>query len=298
MKKLFGEIEKVQGLRLEIGTNLKKYTTYKLEVVGDIVFCQTVDALKKLIQLLKKNNYAYNIVGWGANQILLNTKDVLLIKLDFEVPKDIFKDPAMKYTLPASTPLNILTSHALKFGLKEWEVFTGIPASLGGAIYMNAGTGLGEICQIIESVDLLKASGEVVRIEGDALRFSYRKNHFVESGDIIIAATLTNKGQDEQVKAKIKDYLQYRKDTQPLNTKNCGCVFKNHSNEVRAGHMVDLLGLKGLMVGGLKVSLKHANFIENIESASSKDFDKMVSLILDELEYTTGIRFELEAKIY
>lgn len=298
MKKLLGEIQKISELKLDVDANLKKYTTYKLDVTGDIAFCQSLEALRKLVKLLNANQYKYNVVGWGANQVLVNTKDVLFIKIDFPTPKEMLTTPKQKYYLPASTPLNILTSHAQKFGLRDWEVFTGIPASLGGAIYMNAGTGLGEICQIIESVDVMDIAGSVRTVTGDDLKFSYRKNHFVGPGEIIVGATLLNKGESSEVGKKIKDYLEYRKQTQPLNTKNCGCVFKNSSPELRAGHMIDLIGLKGLQVGGLRVSLKHANFIENVNDASSQDFCKIVEIILDELEYSTGIRFELEAKIY
>src|SRR5690606_29254434 len=149
-----------EDVQLLLHTNLKKYTTYKLEVVGDIAFCKSIPALKSLIVLLNKHNYAYNMVGWGANQVLANTKDVLFIKLDFPAPTAELSQAREKYYLPASTPLNVLTSHAQKFGIKGWEVFTGIPAALGGAIYMNAGTGLGGICQVVESVEILTPTGE------------------------------------------------------------------------------------------------------------------------------------------
>src|SRR5690606_27919496 len=103
-----------------------------------------------------------------------------------------------------------------------WEVFSGIPASLGGAIFMNAGTGLGEICEIVDSVRVMDREANIREVTKNNLKFSYRHNHFIEPGEIIISAKLINKGLDEKIGEKIKDYLDFRKNTQPLNTKSCG----------------------------------------------------------------------------
>lgn len=291
-------LESIQGLEIFYGVNLKRYTTYKLEVFGDIALVKSITALKEVLKLLKQNKYLYNIVGWGANQILANTKDVLFLRLDFEFDNSLLQEPQAEYYLPASVPLNVLTSHAQKFGLAGWEVFTGVPASLGGAIYMNAGTGLGEICEVVKSVEVLDLDGNIRKVAGPNLKFEYRKNLFLKSGEIIVAATLVHKGLRPEIPKKIKEYLEFRKETQPINTKSCGCVFKNFSPEIRAGQSIDLLGLKGFKYGGLMVSPKHANFIVNQENGSAEDFCRITEIILDELEYTTGIRFELEAKIY
>jgi UDP-N-acetylmuramate dehydrogenase len=111
---------------------------------------------------------------------------------------------------------------------------------------MNAGTNLGEIGEIVESVQVLRKNGDIEKVVIDDTSFSYRECHFLNDGDVILEATLTHHGVDNGIGSKISEYMDLRKKTQPLSSRNCGCVFKNASKEMRAGHMIDLLGLKGL----------------------------------------------------
>jgi UDP-N-acetylmuramate dehydrogenase len=279
-------------------TNLEKYTTIKLKAFGDIAIVKNLIDLQELVKRLNLSKYKYHMIGWGANQVIHNTDSVLFIKLDFNFERNYLDQIRDKYILPASIPLNILTSHAQKFGLKGWEVFTGIPASLGGAVFMNAGTALGEIGDLIESVKILTKKGELIDKKISKGDFSYRKNNFIKDGEIIVEVTMVHNGVDTSIKEKIREYLEFRKSTQPLATRNCGCVFQNFDSKHKAGHYIDLVGLKSIELNGLQVSSKHANFIENSEQGSSEDFIKLVETIQFELELFTGIKFELEAKIY
>lgn len=295
----FGKLRNNPDITLLENINLEKYTTIKLANLGSVALCKNIESLKFLLRELPELGIKYHIVGWGANQVLLNTGNTLFIKLDFEFNKSIFESAKDNYYLPASVPLIMLSSHASKFGLRGWEVFTGIPASFGGAIYMNAGTALGEISELIESVDILKTNGEVYTYTCDSKSsFSYRRNNFVKPGEIILGAVITHKGIDVKVKEEIKNYLNYRKTTQPLTTKNCGSVFKNYSNEFRAGTTIDRLGLKEFGFDNLKVSTKHANFVENSGNASAEDFKTLVECLKIDMERYTGHKFELEVKIY
>lgn len=292
------EVFKIDDLDCYSNVSLAKYTTIRLEAKGSIVIVKSIDALKSLVKVLKDHDCKYHLVGWGANQIILNSQETIFIKLNFSFDRNYLKQVRDEYRLPASVSLNILTSHAQKFGLKGWEVFTGIPASVAGAVFMNAGTGLGEIGELVKEVTILRNNLSIETLNKDQLEFSYRKNHFVNDGDIIVEVVLTHQGIDSQISQKIKDYLTFRKSSQPITTKNCGCVFKNFDSNHRAGHFIDLLGLKGLTLNGLTVSHMHGNFIENQQDATSTDFCNLVALIQDELELQTGIRFELEAKVY
>ena len=294
----WNSIETISGIVLHRDINLEKYTTIRLSVTGTIAIAKNVEALKKLLLEIEKLNLTYQIVGWGANQVLHTTANTVFIKLDFEFDRDYLSHVREEYDLPGSVPLNILTSHAQKFGLKGWEVFTGIPASFGGAIFMNAGTALGEIGTLIKSVRILTKKGVVEEKVLDQSCFSYRKNNFLEEGDIILDGKITHFGQDDSIKNKIKEYLEYRKGSQPLSTRNCGCVFKNFDSTHKAGHFIDAIGLKGLSLNGLRVSHKHANFVENFEEGTSSDFLSLIEAIKYELELFSGIKFELEAKIY
>jgi UDP-N-acetylmuramate dehydrogenase len=185
----------------------------------------------------------------------------------------------------------------VKFGLLGWEVFTGIPASLGGAIYMNAGTNLGEIGPLIKKVVLVTPAGELREEMMNSTSFSYRHNHFVNSGEVIVQAVMIHRGVDASISQKIKSYLEYRRSTQPLATKNCGCVFKNPLKELPAGKLIDLLQLKGVGTPQLRISPKHGNFMENAGTATWDQFSSLVDLINFQMDHFYGIEFELEVKI-
>jgi UDP-N-acetylmuramate dehydrogenase len=273
--------------------DLTSFTTFRLRSLGDLYEVKSVAGLQALLPRLPE----YIVVGWGANQILPSVCEKPVIHLNFPFDPAYLDQKRDEYELPASLGINHLTGHAVRFGLKGWEVFTGIPASLGGAIYMNAGTNLGEIGALVTSVTLVTPKGEIRIEKMDSNSFSYRHNNFVKPGEIIVGATVKHFGFDEAIPQRIKEYLEYRKKTQPLASKNCGCVFKNPAKELQAGRLIDLMGLKGLTAGYLKVSEKHANFIENQGLANWDQFESLISSIRSNMDHFYGIEFELEVKI-
>lgn len=291
------EIQNIPDIVFEKDQDLTSYTTMRLASRGDVAEVKSIEALQKLLPLLKKHQRNYLVVGWGANQILPAVCDDLIIHLNFSFDMTYLDQVRDEYELPASLGINYLTSHAVKFGLKGWEVFTGIPASLGGAIYMNAGTNLGEIGPLMKKVKIVSIDGTLREEIMTEKSFTYRHNHFLKTGDVIVGATMFHRGTDEAISVKIKEYLEYRKKTQPLATKNCGCVFKNPHKELQAGRLIDLMGLKGLQVGGLRISPKHANFIENTTSSNWDQFESLVKIIKSNMDHFYGIEFELEVKI-
>ncbi|MGZ3787459.1 MAG: UDP-N-acetylmuramate dehydrogenase [Bacteriovorax sp.] len=301
MNEILLKLNSIAGVDVELGKDLKRYSTMRLDAVGDLITVKNVEALKAVAKELTKNNISYRVLGWGANILLPKTSTVPYLQLDFDFDRSIFERPQDDYLLPASVSLATLTSHANKFGLKGWEVFTGIPASLGGAIFMNAGTNLGEIGSIIKEVNLVTKKGEEKLIKIDQHSFSYRHNHFVEAGDVIYQARLIHFGIDEAISKKIKDYLEMRTRTQPLKEWTCGCVFKNHQDldsgvTCRAGLFIDIMGLKGLTYKNLRISPKHANFMENSGESSYEDVLTMISVLQKELKLQTGVSFTTEVE--
>ena len=288
-------------VEIEIDKDLKKYSTMRLVARGDLITVKSVDGLKATLKALTSNNIQYRALGWGANVLLPSKAEYPYIQLDFAFDRSVLNSPKSEYILPASISLATLTSHANKFGLIGWEVFTGIPASLGGAIFMNAGTNLGEIGSIIKEVRLITKNGEDKSVIIDKNSFSYRHNHFVDSGDIIYEARLINFGLDEAISKKIRDYLEMRNRTQPLKEWTCGCIFKNHHDPhsdvtCRAGLFIDIIGLKGLTIKNLKISPKHANFMENSSESSYEDVIQMISVLQKELKLQFGVTFETEVE--
>lgn len=286
---------------IEIDKDLKKFSTMRLDARGDLITVKSVEGLKHALLALTKNNIEYRVLGWGANVLLPALADRPYIQLDFEFDRSVFESPKNEYILPGSVSLATLTSHANKFGLKGWEVFTGIPATLGGAIFMNAGTNLGEIGSIIKEVKLITKNGEEKSVIIDKTSFTYRHNHFVESGDVIYQARLIHFGIDESISKKIREYLEMRTRTQPLKEWTCGCIFKNHHNidsgvTCRAGLFIDIMGLKGLTIKNLQISPKHANFMENRGESSYEDVMQMITVLQKEMKLQYGVDFETEVE--
>lgn len=287
----------ISDVEIKHNINLEKYTTIKLGNIGSIALCASEKGLIELIKILVEKRVKYHLVGWGANQVLLNSENTLFVKLDFNYDRNEINEAESEFNLPASIPLNTLTSIAKKKGFSGWEVFTGIPASLGGAICMNAGTSLGEIGDLIKSIRILRPSGEIYTYICNANSFRYRNNNFLKTGEVILSAIIKYNYLDPELSKKIDEYLNYRNSTQPLKTRNCGSVFKN-LEKFRAGVVIDSIGLKGFGTENISVSTKHANFIENTGSGTAKEFQGMVSALGEEIERFTGLKFELEVKVY
>jgi len=286
---------------VSLDIDLKKYSTMRLDSRGDLITVRSKEGLQYTLKELSKNKISYKALGWGANIILPSRSKIPYIQLDFEFDRAILDSPQSEYILPASTSLATLTSHANKFGLKGWEVFTGIPASLGGAVFMNAGTNLGEIGKLIKEVKIITKDGEEKSVIIDEKSFSYRKNHFVNDGDIIYQVRLIHFGIDEAISKKIREYLEMRNRTQPLKEWTCGCVFKNHHDlerdvTCRAGLFIDIMGLKGLTIKNLYISPKHANFMENRGESTYEDVMEMIGVLKKELKLQFGVDFEIEAE--
>jgi len=295
LEKIFGDLAPSQ---LFINVDLTSLTTMRLKSIGHYALVKNQDNLIKLILRLKEEMIEYRLIGWGANQLIpYDSSKVLYIKLDFP---NVLDNEIQKthYEFNASTPLSNLVSISMKLGNIGWEALTGIPASVGGAIFMNAGTKLGEVASLLKSVNVLRAKGNIEEVFITKDSFSYRKNHFLDSGDIILSGVFTQIGFDqEKIPQKIKEYMSYRKSTQPLKSHNCGCVFKNPPGE-SAGRIIEECGLKGFKYKNLVVSTIHANFIENIGDANLEDFVGLVNHIRETVYKKYQIELELEVKFF
>lgn len=283
------------GIEVQKDIDLTKMSTMRLKARGDLVLVKNVEGLRLFVQNVKD----YIVLGWGANQLLKQKSDRPYLKLDFPFDKTCLDSVQDTYTIPASVSLASLTSAANKLKLRGWEVFTGIPASLGGAIAMNAGTGLGEISEVVDSFRVMSKDGEIRQVLCGPGTFSYRKNNALKPGDVIFEAVLTHRGVDSAIPETIKDYLKYRNSTQPMKAKTCGCIFKNHidgKTTCRAGQSLDTIGLKGFEYKNLRVSPKHANFIENLGDSTYEDVMELIKILKEKLKDAYGVEFEMEVR--
>ena len=280
----------------EKNKDLIQYNTMGLRVHGDLLTVRSVDALQKAVLKIIKMGGSYRILGKGSNIILPESARNVYIRLELPFDKKYFDRVRDEYIVPANLPLHLLSAHAVRFGLKGWEVFTGIPATVGGAICTGAGTRLGDFCEIVKFLRVMDTKGEVRDVEMDKNSYSYRKNHVLGPNDIVVGAKLIHFGQDRTIPEKIRDYLEYRSQSQPLNAKTSGCIFKN-TPTVSAGELLDKAGLKGFEFKGMKISEKHANFMVNEKGASPADVVEFIEMVKSKIMLQYGIELDVEVEI-
>jgi len=187
---------------------------------------------------------------------------------------------------------------AQDYGLSGAEFLAGIPGTVGGALAMNAGIAQDNrsIAELVESVTVMDYRGNRKILNKKDIRFGYRTSSL--SKYIILSALIKlNRKNKEQINDKIKAYLKYRKLTQDLSKPSAGCIFRNPTGN-SAGRLIDLCGLKGKRIGGAGVSLKHANFILNLENAAARDVLQLTDLIKKEVRKKFNIDLKPEIKIW
>lgn len=196
----------------------------------------------------------------------------------------------------AGSPLSELVSLAMREALTGMEFCAGIPGSVGGAIRMNAGAYGGEMKDIVESVNLLDASGEIHAALRDELPFAYRSLDLPMETIIIGATIRLRRGEAEKITGRIRDIIEMRKEKHPLEFRNAGSIFKN-PRDCPAGKLIEEAGLKGIGIGDAQISEKHANFIVNRGHATATDILRLVALVQQRVLEKTGHLLETEVQI-
>ena len=187
---------------------------------------------------------------------------------------------------------------AAKHGLSGLEFAHGIPGTVGGGVYMNAGAYGGEMCQAVESVVVMQPNGELCNLTNDDMQFSYRHSILEESGDIVVSAVFNlENAPEEQIRAKMKELMEKRSNSQPLDLPSAGSAFKRPVGGYAAA-LIDDAGLKGYQVGGAGISTKHAGFAVNLGGATAEDVKTLLKNVSDIVYEKSGIRLEPEVRIW
>lgn len=274
---------------------ISKYTTYKLAgEIEKIYFPENILELKELLKKLKKENKPYKILGNGSNLIISSKYDGVLIKLQKFDKLNIEENTVI---VGAGYMLSKLAYVCAQNGLQGLEFAFGIPATVGGAVYQNAGAYGKQMDKVIKEVKALDEDGKIITLTPKDLGFGYRQSIFKKRNMICLEVTFKlEKGDINQIKEKINEYTLTRKNKQPLEYPSAGSVFRNPEGK-SAGQLIEKAGLKGYRVGDAIVSKKHANFILNVGNASSDDVIKLIKIIQDKVKEETGILLELEQEI-
>jgi UDP-N-acetylmuramate dehydrogenase len=287
------------GLDPIVKTNyrLAKHTWYGLGGPADyFIRPEAIDQLQEVVRRCQENGLRMYVLGFGSN-LLVSDEGVrgAVIKFDAEAFSQV-QIEGESVTAGAGADLGQLVLSCVKKGLSGLEGLTGIPGSIGGAVRMNAGGRFGDIGTAVESVAVMDIRSQVHEKAKPELAFDYRSSNIASR--FILGATLRLvPGDPEQIMRTVQEIWIYKKNHQPLNTRNCGCVFKNPPGQA-AGALIDRAGLKGLQVGGAKVSEKHANFIVAEKGCTSRDVLSVIAEVRDKVKESSGIELETEIEIW
>ena len=282
---------------VKLNENLQLHTTYK--VGGTCKYFITpkdVDELIELVKYLKENNIKYMVLGNGSNTIFSSKEyDGVIINLTNLNSMEI-KDN--KIYVESGYQLIKLSMDALNKGLSGLEFAAGIPGNIGGAVFMNAGAYKSDMSKLIKEVTFLDENLDIKTLSKEELNFSYRKSLFQDHPEYIILSTVLE--LEEGIKEEIKELMDNRKErrisSQPLDYPSAGSVFRNPSEDIFAGKLIEDLGLKGYQIGGAQISEKHANFIINVGGATGEDIKALIDLVKAKVKEKYNIDLHVEQR--
>ena len=300
--------------------DMKKYTSFKAGgTAAKLVIVDSPEELIELLTELKAKGEEYVFLGNGSNTLFLDGEykgTVIKAGGDFEtiglIPLDecgICSDccemdcdgemDCHAITAGSAALLSKLARTAAAASLTGLEFAAGIPGSVGGGIFMNAGAYDGEIKNVLHSVSLIKEeNGEFVlkRVDAEELELGYRHSKLMETGDIILSAIfILKKGDKAEIDAKMKDFAERRSSKQPLEYPSAGSFFKRPQGDF-AGRLIEAAGLKGFTVGGAQVSEKHCGFVINKGDATASDIVSLMHAVQDRVCEEFGIMLEPEVR--
>ena len=297
MKEFLDELEDMNIGKIERNVPLYKYTTYRVGgIASAIVYPKNVDSLMKLIRFVRSKNIPFKILGFGSN-LLFSSKQYngILIRLDEFRDLEFFG--TSKVRVGAGYSLVKLSLQAAKRGLAGLEFAAGIPGTVGGAVFMNAGAYKSDMGYIVQDITVLTPDLRIIKLENKELDFHYRSSFLQKHpGYICLEAVIRlEKGDKNAIEEVIKDRRRRRIESQPLNFPSAGSVFRNPEG-MFAGKMIEDLGLKGFQIGGAKVSEKHANFIINYDHATGEDIKSLIEYVREKVkkEYHVELKVEQE----
>ena len=295
MKEFLREVESNDIGKIQKDVFASKFTTYKVGgLVRVIIIPKNTDKLVLLCKLIRKYNIKYKILGNGSNLLFSDkTYEGVLIKLDEFNKIEFF---GTKVVCGAGASLMKVARESIKKGLAGLEFATGIPGTIGGAVYMNAGAYKSDMGYITRTVKVLTDDLKIITLTNEEMDFHYRSSFLqTHPNYICLEATIgLTKGDRNVLEEVVKDRKMRRIKSQPLNYPSAGSVFRNPEGYDPAGKLIEDLGLKGLTKGGAEVSSIHANFIINKEHASAKDIHDLILFVKDAVKEHYGIDLRVE----
>lgn len=286
----------VVGLKgtVSFHASLRDYTSFKIGGPADVlVEPADVDDVCRLVRQASTRKVPWFVLG-GTN-LLVRDGGIRGIVVSLAKLRAIKEEPGSVLYAEGGVGMPTLIGHAIRRSLAGLEWAAGIPGTVAGCVVMNAGTRLGEMKDSVKGVRLVNTKGGIVDLPVAEIPFSYRRAKLPRG--IVVGVWLQLKqGVRAEIERIVKDYLHYRRDTQPLAMPSAGCVFKNPPKD-SAGRLIESVGLKGARIGDVEVSTKHANFMVNRGKARAQDVLDLIGKVKRAVKQQAGVSLELELKI-
>lgn len=295
-KKMKFPVNELPKIEFKLNEPLSKYTFTKTGGNADtLAFPKTREELVEIVNTARQNNIKITVIGNASNLIIKDggIRGVVIILPNFN------KIEVNGNTVTAEAGATIIdtTKAAQKAGLTGLEFAAGIPGSVGGAVFMNAGAYGGEITDVFESAEVLLPNGQIETFDHDQMIFDYRHSLIQENGGIVISAKFALKpGDKDKIQAEMDHLNELRRSKQPLEYPSCGSVFKRPKGHF-TGPLIIKAGLQGKIIGGAQVSMKHAGFIVNIDHATATDYMDLIHFIQKTIKEKFDIDLQTEVRI-
>ena len=291
---LFNEFYDINDIKID--EKLSEYVNFKVGGPADILLIpNSKEQVIKSIKICKENNIPFYLIGNGSN-ILVRDGGFRGVVLSLKNVKNIYVD-GEKIEAECGVMLKEVSDKAIENSLTGFEFACGIPGTIGGAVFMNAGAYDGEIAHVIESAEIIDEECNIVRLSNKDLDFGYRSSIVMKKGYTVLSAVFKlEKGQVKTIKELIEDLTNKRESKQPLEYPSAGSTFKRPTGYF-AGKLIQDAGLKGYSIGGAAVSEKHSGFVINKGNATAKDITDLIKHIQDEVKKQFGVDLHPEVRI-
>ena len=283
----------VEGM-VRLHEPMSRHTSFRIGGPADAyVEPENVEALRVLMERARKAKIPVFVMG-GTNLLVRDGGIPGIVMRLMKLDRIQELEGGVLYA-EAGVGMPRLLKYAMQRGLAGLEFAAGIPGTVGGAVFMNAGTRWGEMKDIVRKVRMVTSTGEILELSSDEAGFDYRRSRLPHG--VVVGVWLGLKpGDKTRIETTVREWLLRRKATQPIEMPNAGCVFKNPGGE-SAGRLIEEVGLKGAHKGDAQVSMKHANFIVNRGHATAGDVLDLIRLVGKTVEEKVGVTLELEVKI-
>ncbi len=289
-------IKEFQDCQILFNESLNKYTYTLTGGRGEVVFFpETLEQLEHIVSFASTNDIAWTVLGRASNVIIKDSGLAGFVIFTNHLNKYELVDTTI--TAQAGASLKKVCEYAYHSSLTGLEFASGIPGSLGGGAYMNAGAYGGELKDVIESVTVITAKGQIKKYQNSECDFSYRTSRFQSGGDIIIECSLKLKaGSSHLIRERMEQLMYLRRSRQPLEYPSCGSVFKRPEGHF-TGKLIQDANLQGHRIGGAMVSTKHAGFIVNVDNATATNYLELIDLIQNRIKKDNDVDLVMEVKV-